>query len=141
MTMPAQHDPPTTLYPLNPCGHLRGPGLSCIGLPECKREPVSPDKMGELVQRAGELRDRLLSHPAQALTRDQLPEARAVVTDKLGSAVTLAECLDAVLLSLIDDRALLTPEQLATLATVGANVTMRVRDLRAFLATWLRVHP
>jgi hypothetical protein len=70
-----------------------------------------------------------------------LPEARAVVTDKLGSAVTLAECLDAVLLSLIDDRALLTPEELATLATVGANVTMRVRDLRAFLATWLRVHP
>jgi hypothetical protein len=64
MTTTAQHDPPTTRYPLNPCGHLRGPGLSCIGFPECKREPVSPDKMGDLVQRAGELRDRLLSHPA-----------------------------------------------------------------------------
>jgi hypothetical protein len=49
MTTPPQQDAPTMFYPLNPCGHLRGPGGGCIGSPECKREPVSADKLGELV--------------------------------------------------------------------------------------------
>ena len=68
MTTPTQQDAPTMFYPLNPCGHLRGPGGGCIGSPACKREPVSADKMWELVQRAGELRARLLAHPSQAFT-------------------------------------------------------------------------
>jgi hypothetical protein len=89
MTTPRQQDAPTMFYPLNPCGHLRGPGGGCIGSPECPREPVSADKLGELVQRAGELRARLLAHPAQAVTG----EGRATVADKLGAAVNLGECL------------------------------------------------
>jgi hypothetical protein len=60
MNTPAHQDAPTMFYPVNPCGHLRGPEGGCIGFPECKREPVSADKMGPLVQRAGELRARLL---------------------------------------------------------------------------------
>ncbi len=35
---------PTMFYPLNPCGHLSGPGGSCSGVPECNREPVNADK-------------------------------------------------------------------------------------------------
>ena len=89
MTTPPQQDAPTMFYPLNPCGHLRGPGGGCIGSPECKREPVSADKLGELVQRAGELRARLVAHPSQAFTG----EGRATVADKLGAAVSLGECL------------------------------------------------
>ena len=68
MNTPQQQDAPTMFYPLNPCGHLRGPGGTCIGFPECKHQPVSADKMGPLVQRAGELRARLLAHPSQAFT-------------------------------------------------------------------------
>jgi hypothetical protein len=136
MTTPPQQDAPTMFYPLNPCGHLRGPGGGCIGSPECKREPVSADKLGELVQRAGELRARLVAHPSRALPLDQRPEARALVSDKLGSAVSLAECLSAVMASVLDDKAVLTTEEQATLATIGANVEMRVRDLRDFLTAW-----
>jgi hypothetical protein len=132
MTTPTQQDAPTTFYPFNPCGHLRGPGGGCIGSPECKREPVSADKLGELVQRAGELRAGLLAHPSQAFTG----EGRATVADKLGAAVSLGECLSAVVASLLDHKAILTTEEQATLATIGANVEMRVRDLLDFLATW-----
>jgi hypothetical protein len=132
MTTPPQQDAPTMFYPLNPCGHLRGPGGGCIGSPECKREPVSADKLGELVQRAGELRARLVAHPSQAFTG----EGRATVADKLGAAVSLGECLSAVLASLLDHKAILTTEEQATLATIGANVEMRVRDLCDFLTTW-----
>lgn len=46
MTTPPEQDAPTMFYPLNPCGHLRGPGGGCIGSPECKCEPVSADKLG-----------------------------------------------------------------------------------------------
>jgi hypothetical protein len=136
MTTPTQHYTPTMFYPFNPCGHLRGPGLSCIGFPECKREPVSADKLGELAQRAGELSARLAAHHSRAATRDQSLEARTLVTDKLGSVVSLAECLSVMMVSLRDDRAVMTEEEQATLATIGANVEMRVRDLRDFLATW-----
>jgi hypothetical protein len=93
---------------------------------------VSADKMGPLVQRAGELRARLVAHPSQAFTG----EGRAIVADKLGTAVTLAECLNAVMISLLEDRAAMTAEEQATLATIGANVEMRVRDLRDLLTTW-----
>jgi hypothetical protein len=48
MTTPTQQDAPTMFYPLNACGHLCCPGGGCIGSPECKREPVSADTMGEL---------------------------------------------------------------------------------------------
>ncbi len=129
---PPQQDAPTMFYPLNPCGHLRGPGGGCIGSPECKREPVSADKLGELVQRAGELRARLVAHPSQAV----MGEGRATVVDKLGAAVSLGECLSAVMASLLEHKAVLTTEEQATLATIGANVEMRVRDLRDFLTTW-----
>ncbi|WP_225414503.1 hypothetical protein [Stigmatella hybrida] len=132
MTTPPQQDAPTMFYPLNPCGHLRGPGGGCIGSPECKREPVSADKLGELVQRSGELRARLVAHPSQAVTG----EGRATVADKLGAAVSLGECLSAVLANLLEHKAILTTEEQATLATIGANVEMRVRDLRDFLTTW-----
>jgi hypothetical protein len=132
MTTPPQQDAPTMFYPLNPCGHLRGPGGGCIGYPECKREPVSADKLGELVQRAGELRARLMAHPSQAVTG----EGRATIADKLGAAVSLGECLSAVLASLLEHKAILTTEEQATLATIGANVEMRVRDLCDFLMTW-----
>ena len=126
MNTPPQQDAPTMFYPVNPCGHLRGPEGGCIGFPECKREPVSADKMGPLVQRAGELRARLLDHPSRAFTR----EGRAAIADKLGAAVTVAECLNVVLISLLEDRAAMTTEELAAVATIGANVEMRVRDLR-----------
>jgi hypothetical protein len=132
MSTPTQQDAPTMFYPLNPCGHLRGPGGGCIGSPECKREPVSADKLGELVQRAGDLRARLVAHPSQAVTG----EGRATVADKLGAAVSLGECLSAVLANLLDHKAILTTEEQATLATIGANVEMRVRDLCDFLTTW-----
>jgi hypothetical protein len=123
-------------YPLNPCGHLRGPGFSCIGYPECEREPVSADRLGELAQRASELNARLAAHPSRALPREQRPEARTLVADKVASAVSLAECLSAIMGSLLDDKAVLTTEDQATLATIGANVEMRVRDLRDFLMAW-----
>lgn len=132
MTMSTQQDAPTMFYPLNPCGHLRGPGGGCIGSPECTREPVSADKLGELVQRAGELRARLLAHPSQPVTG----EGRATVADKLGAAVSLGECLSAVMASLLDHKAILTTEEQATLATIGANLEMRVRDLRDFHTAW-----
>jgi hypothetical protein len=138
MNTPPQQDAPTMFYPVNPCGHLRGPGGACIGFPECKREPVSADKMGPLVQRAGELRARLLAHPSQAFTG----EGRAAVADKLGAAVTLAECLNVVLISLLEDRAAMTTEEHATAATIGANVEMRVRDLRVlFTASTAGANP
>ncbi|HYI02435.1 hypothetical protein [Hyalangium sp.] len=111
MTTPTQQDAPTMFYPLNPCGHLRGPGGGCIGSPECKREPVSAEKMGELVQRAGELRARHVAHPSQAFTG----EGRATVADKLGSALTPAECLHVVIISLLGDKAVMTAEERATL--------------------------
>jgi hypothetical protein len=38
--------------------------------------------------------------------------------------------------SLLDDKAVLTAEEQAALATIGANVAMRVRDLHDFLMTW-----
>jgi hypothetical protein len=136
MSTPTQQDAPTMFYPLNPCGHLRGPGGGCIGSPECKCEPVSADRLGELAHRAGELSARLATHPSRALPRDQRSEARALVSDKLGSAVSLAECLSAVRASLLDDKAVMTTEEQATLATIGANVEMRVRDLRDFLTAW-----
>jgi hypothetical protein len=132
MTTPPQQDAPTMFYPLNPCGHLRGPGGGCIGSPECTREPVRADKLGKLVQRAGELRARLLAHPSQALTG----EGRATVADKLGAAVRLAECLSAVMASLLDHKAVLTTEEQAALATIGANVELRVRDLLDFHTAW-----
>jgi hypothetical protein len=87
MNTPPQQDTSTMFYPLNPCGHLRGPGGVCNGFPGCKREPVRADKMGLLVQRAGELRARLLAHPSHAFT----VEGPAAVADKIGAAVTLAE--------------------------------------------------
>ncbi len=133
MTTPPQQDAPTMFYPLNHCGHLRGPGGGCIGSPECKREPVSTDKLGELVQRAGELRARLVAHPSQAFTE----EGRSTVADKLGAAVSLGECLSAALASLLEHKAILTTEEQATLATIGANVEMRVRDLQEFLQEWM----
>jgi hypothetical protein len=133
MTTPTQQDAPTMFYPLNPCGHLRGPSGGCISSPECKREPVSADKLGELVQRAGELRARLVAHPSQAVTG----EGRATVADKLGAAVSLGECLSAVMASLLDHKAVLTTEEQATLATIGANVEMRGRDLQELLQEWM----
>ena len=75
---------------------------------------------------------RLLAHPSQALTG----EGRATVADKLGSAVTLAECLNTVMISLLEDRAAMTAEEQATLATIVANVEMRVRELRDFFTVW-----
>jgi hypothetical protein len=50
--------------------------------------------------------------------------------------VSLGECLGAVLASLLDHKAVLTTEEQATLATIGANVEMRVRDLLDFHTAW-----
>jgi len=58
------------------------------------------------------------------------------VADKLGAAVTLAEYLNVVLISLLEDRAAMTIEEHATVATIGANVEMRVRDLRELFTAW-----
>lgn len=76
MTTPTQQDAPTMFYPLGPCGHLRGPGGGCIGSPECKREPVSAKKLGKLVQRAGELRARLVAHPFPGVHRGRPRDRR-----------------------------------------------------------------
>lgn len=51
--------------------------------------------------------------------------------------MTLAECLNVVLISLLEDRAAMTTEKQATLATIGANVEMRVRDLRELSTAWM----
>ncbi len=45
--------------------------------------------------------------------------------------------LSAALASLLDHKAILTTEEQATLATIGANVEMRVRDLQEFLQEWM----
>jgi hypothetical protein len=63
-------------------------------------------------------------------------EGRATVADKLGAAVSLGECLSAVLANLLEHKAILTTEEQATLATIGANVEMRVRDLLDFHMAW-----
>jgi len=44
--------------------------------------------------------------------------------------------LSAVMASLLDHKAILTTEEQATLATIGANVDMRVQDLRDFFTAW-----
>jgi len=51
--------------------------------------------------------------------------------------VSLGECLSAVLASLLEHKAILTTEEQATLATIGANVQMRGRDLQEFLQEWM----
>ncbi len=38
--------------------------------------------------------------------------------------------------SSLDHKAILTTKERATLATIGANVEMRGRDLHGFLTTW-----
>jgi hypothetical protein len=40
------------------------------------------------------------------------------------------------MISLLEDRATMTEEEQATLATIGANVEMRVQDLRDFFTAW-----
>ncbi|WP_044198484.1 hypothetical protein [Hyalangium minutum] len=71
------------------------------------------DKQGELVQHAGELRARLLAHSSHVFTG----EGRARVSDKLGSAVSLAGCLtNTVMISLLEDKAAMTAEEQARYA-------------------------
>ena len=45
--------------------------------------------------------------------------------------------LNVVIVSLPDDKAVLATEEAATLATIGANVAMWVRDLRDFPTEWM----
>ena len=61
-----------------------------------------------------------------------------MVTDKLGSAVSRAASLNAEIASLLGDKARLTTEEVAALATIGANAATRVRDLRAFPTASMR---
>jgi hypothetical protein len=45
--------------------------------------------------------------------------------------------LSAVMASLLDHKAILTTEEQATLATIGAHVEMRVRDLQEIHQEWM----
>ena len=49
----------------------------------------------------------------------------------------LLGALSAVMASLLDHKAILTTEEQATLATIGANVEMRARDLQEILQEWM----
>lgn len=42
--------------------------------------------------------------------RQHLPKARTTVADKMGAALSLAECLNAPVVNLLDDKAILTNE-------------------------------
>jgi hypothetical protein len=54
----------------------------------------------------------------------------------LVSLLNMAECPNAVMISLLEDRATMTAEKHATLATISANVEMRVRELLDFHMAW-----
>lgn len=70
--------------------------LSRVQARACKRRQI-----GELVQRAGELGARLLAQPSQVFMERAARPSRT----KQGSAVRLAEYLNAVMISLREDRA------------------------------------
>jgi hypothetical protein len=57
--------------------------------------------MVELAQRTEELRARFLYHPPQPFRPEDFPGACLTVVDKLGSAITLAECLNSLVVSLL----------------------------------------
>ena len=52
--------------------------------------------------------------------------------------MSVAKCLNAVMLSQLEGKATMTAEEQATLATIGANMEMRVRDFRDFLTACTR---
>ena len=120
------------LYSLNPCDHIRGPGGSDIGSTEYKREPVSTNRWGSWCNALADYaRGSWPSFPGIH------GEGRTTVADKLGSAMSLAKRLTAVMIiSLLAERDAMTTEEQATLATIGTAVEMRVRDLCDFLTAW-----
>lgn len=133
-----QQPDPQTFYPFNPCGHVRSPGGGCIGVPGvCHRRLVTGKRMVELAQRAEELRARLLYHPPQPLRPEDFPGARLTVVDKLGSALSLAECLNSLIVSLLDDRAVLTLEDMVSVGKIGGNVVRQIRALEKILLGWV----
>lgn len=62
-------------------------------------------RMSERRRRTGHTLDA-----PQPLRRKHLPEVRSTVADKLGAALNLAECLNAAVVNLLDDKAILTTE-------------------------------
>jgi hypothetical protein len=138
MTAPTQQDSASIFYPFNSCGHLRSPGGGCIGVPGvCNRRPVTGTRMVELARRAEELRTRLLYHPPERLKPEDFPGSRLTVVDKLGSALSLAECLNALIVSLLDDRAVLTLEDMVSVGKIGGNVVKQIRALEKILLGWV----
>jgi hypothetical protein len=76
---------PQTLYPFNPCRHLRAPEGGCISVPvACHRPPVSGTRLAEVAQRAAELRDRLLPHPSQPLIQESDQTLDALLSSQWG---------------------------------------------------------
>jgi hypothetical protein len=92
--------------------------------------------MVELAQRAEELRARLLYHPPQPLKPEDFPGARLTVFDKLASALSLAECLNSLIVSLLADHAVLTLEDMVSLGKIGGNVARQIRALEKILLGW-----
>jgi hypothetical protein len=129
---------PQTFFPFNPCGHLRRPGGGCIGVPDvCHQRPVTGKRMEELAQHAEKLRERLLYHPPERLKPEDFPGARLTIFDKLASAISLAECLNSLVVSLLDDRAVLTLEDMVSLGKIGGNVVRQIRALEKILLGWV----
>jgi hypothetical protein len=69
-----------------------------------------------------ELRARLLTHPPQPLKPEDFPAARLMDADKWGSVLSLAECFNALIVSLLDDRGVLALEDMVSLGKIGGNV-------------------
>lgn len=53
---------------------------------------------------------------------EDFPGARLMVAEKLGSVLSLAECFNALIVSLLDDRGVLALEDMVSLGKIGGNV-------------------
>jgi hypothetical protein len=53
------------------------------------------------------------------------------------SAISLAECLNSLVVSLLDDHAVLTLEDMVSLGKIGGNVVRQIRALEKILLGWV----
>lgn len=93
--------------------------------------------MEELEQHAEKLRERLLYRSPERLTPEDFPGAHLTIFDKLASAISLAECLNSLVVSFLDDHAVLTLEDMVSLGKIGGNVVRQIRALEKILLGWV----
>ncbi len=83
----------------------------------------------------------IIAHSSSSTRRRAMPTLPQECGHHSGKSQRLPRinlgALSAALASLLDHKAILTTEEQATLATIGANVEMRVRDLQEFLQEWM----